>query len=124
MKKRLLYIFIGMLFFSRGYAGPGKDTLTLTLREVVEMAKNKSIDSKQAVTTKETKYWLYRTFRSNYQPQLLLNGTLPGYSKTFTQVVQPDGTIQFQPIHNNNSSLNLIAQPIIIAGCGMINLKF
>jgi outer membrane protein len=27
------------------------------------------------------------------------------YSKTSTQIVQPNGTILFQPIHNDNSSL-------------------
>src|SRR5450432_4170093 len=106
MKKRFLFSIIGVLFFLKGYSYKDNDTLTLTLRQVVEMAKNKSIDSKQAITTKETKYWLYRTFRSNYQPQLSLDGTVPGYSKTFLQVVQPDGTILFQPVHNNNSSLN------------------
>ena len=50
------------------------------------MAKEKSIASKQAVTVKETKYWEWRTYKSNYQPQLSLNGILPGYSKTFIEV--------------------------------------
>lgn len=71
------------------------------------MAKGKSIASRQAATVKETKYWEWRTYTSNYKPQLSLNGTLPGYSKTFNQVVQPNGTILFQPIHYDNSSLNL-----------------
>lgn len=107
MRMRFLYMVTGILIFSKAFCLPVNDTLTLSLREVVELAKSRSIDSKQAVTTRETKYWLYRTFRSNYQPQLSLDGTLPGYSKTFLQVVQPDGTIQFQPVHNNNSSLDL-----------------
>src|SRR5215203_5169565 len=66
------------------------DTITLTLQDVVEMAKSTSIASKQAATIKETKYWEYRSFRSNYQPQLSLSGILPGYNKTFTEVQQPD----------------------------------
>lgn len=78
-----------------------------TLQEVVAMAKEKSIASKQAATVKETRYWEYQTYRSNYRPQLSLTGTLPGYNKSFTQVVQPDGNIRFQPVHNNNSALNL-----------------
>jgi outer membrane protein len=120
MKKRFLYCSICVLFFLHGYSYQGSDTLTLTLRKVVEMAKNKSIDSKQAITTKETKYWLFRTFRSNYQPQLSLDGIVPGYSKTFLQVVQPDGTIQFQPVHNNNSSLNLSFSQSIAATGGSV----
>jgi outer membrane protein len=121
MRKRFLYSMVCVLLFFKGYGGRGNDTLILTLQEVVEMAKGKSIDSKQAIATKQTKYWQYRTFRSNYQPQLSLNGTLPGYSKTFLQVVQPDGSIQFQPVHNNNSSLDLSFSQSIAGTGGTIS---
>jgi outer membrane protein len=47
------------------------------------MAKQNSIAAKQATTVRETKYWQWRTFKSNYQPQLSLTGILPGYSKTY-----------------------------------------
>jgi outer membrane protein len=120
MKAKLLYIIIYILFCFRGYGFFPGDTLTLSLQEVVELAKSKSIASKQAVTTKETKYWQYRTYQSNYQPQLSLNGTLPGYSKTFIEVVQPDGTVQFQSVHNNNSSLNLSFSQSIAATGGTV----
>jgi outer membrane protein len=92
----------------------------VSLEQIVSMAKAKSIEAKQASTRKETKYWEYRVYRSNYQPQLLLSGTLPAYSKTFSQVVQPDGTILFQPIHNNNSSLELNFSQSIAATGGTI----
>lgn len=88
-------------------AARSQDTLLLSLQQVVEMARAGSIASKQAATVKETKYWEWRTYRSNYQPQLALTGILPGYRKTFTQVLQPNGTVEFKPVHNNNSSLNL-----------------
>lgn len=89
----------------------------LTLTEVVEMAKNQSIASRQAATTKETKFWEWRTFQSNYKPQLVLDGRLPAFTRSFTQVVQPDGTIQFQPVRYNNSSLNLsLSQSVMQTG--------
>lgn len=84
-----------------------QDTLTLSLKEVVLMAKAKSIAARKAVTLKETHYWEYMTYRSNYQPQLSLKGTLPAYTKSFIQVLQPDGTIAFQSVRNNNSELEL-----------------
>jgi len=96
------------------------DTIKLTLQQVVEMAKEKSIASKQAITTKETKYWEWRTYKSNYAPQLSLNGILPGYSKSFIEVQQPDGTVLFQPVHNNNSSLNLSFSQSIAATGGTV----
>ena len=115
--KRLFYILICFCFVDSALAQTTADTVKLNLKEVVEMAKEKSIASKQAITTKETKYWQYRTYRSNYQPQLALTGILPGYNKTFTEVQQPDGTILFQSIHNNNSSLNLsFSQSIATTG--------
>ena len=97
-----------------------QDTLKLSLREVVETAKANSIAAKQAVTVRETKYWEWRTFKSNYQPQLALSGILPGYTKTYAQVLQPNGTILFQPIHNDNSSLTLDFTQSIAATGGTI----
>ena len=71
------------------------------------MAKNNSIAAKQAATLKETRYWEYRSFRSNYKPQLTIGGTLPAYTRSFNQIIQPNGSIEFQPVRNNNSFLNL-----------------
>jgi len=115
-----LIIILPCMFFYKVYSQTPADTITLSLPEIVAMAKEKSIASKQAATVRETKYWVWRTFRSNYQPQLSLNGTLPAYSKTFTQVLQPDGSILFQPIHNNNSNLNLSFSQSIAATGGTI----
>ncbi|MFC5409397.1 TolC family protein [Larkinella bovis] len=79
----------------------------LTLDDVVQMAKAQSIAAKQATTQKQTSYWQYRTFLAGYKPQLSLNGSIPSFERSFTPVTQPDGTINFQPISNNNSVLNL-----------------
>jgi outer membrane protein len=84
-----------------------QQTTRLTLPQVVEMARNQSISARQAATTKETKYWEYRTFQSNYKPQLTLISNVPAFNRTFQQVVQPDGTIVFQPVRNNNSSVGV-----------------
>jgi outer membrane protein len=117
MKIKLLLFIILLGIHTRTIAAPGIDSTRLTLKEVVAMAKDNSIAAKQAITTRETKYWQFRTFKSNYQPQLSLNGNLPGYSKTSTPVTQPDGTIVFQPIHYDNSALTLnFSQSITATG--------
>ena len=120
MKWRLLYFIPLLACYCRGHCQATGDTIRISLGEVVTMAKLRSIASRQAATVRETKYWQWRTYRSNYQPQLSLTGILPGYSKTFTQVLQPNGTIQFQPIHNDNSSLNLSFSQSIAATGGSI----
>lgn len=106
MKPTIILILL-VTGFSTAFSQSAADTLTLTLEQVVGMAREKSISAKQAITIQKTKYWEYRTFRSNYQPQLALEGILPAYTKSFTEVIQPDGTILFQSVHNNNSALNL-----------------
>jgi len=91
------------------------------------MAKGNSIAAKQASTTRETKYWQWRTYKSNYQPQLSLSGNLPGYSKTSTPVIQPNGSILFQSINYDNSALTLnFSQTITATGAtiyGMTQLQ-
>jgi outer membrane protein len=96
------------------------DTLRLTLEQVVELARKNSIDAKQAIAVKETKYWQWRTYKSNYQPQLSLSGNLPAYSKTTQEVLQPNGSILFQPVHNDNSSVQLDFSQTITATGGTI----
>ncbi len=84
-----------------------------TIEEVIARAKAQSPSSKQTETTRETRYWEYRTFRARYNPQLAISGNAPSYSLSFAQVVQPDGTRLFQPINQTNSLVNVgLQQPI------------
>ncbi len=98
---------VGLLVLGMCLYKPSLAQERFTLQQVVEMAKTQSIAARQASTTKETRYWQWRTYLSNYKPQLILEGNLPAFTRSFQQVLQPDGTIQFQPVRNNNSSLNL-----------------
>jgi outer membrane protein len=117
---KFLYIILLLTMNSAAFCHGANDTLRLTLQQVVELAKANSIAAKQAATVRETKYWEYRTYQSNYQPQLAVSGFLPNYQKTFSQVFQPDGTILFQPVHNDNSSLQLDFSQSITATGGTI----
>lgn len=83
------------------------DTVKLNLQDVIETAKTHSTAAVQAATIRENQYWQYKTFKSNYSPQLSLDGTLPRFSKTNIPVVQPDGTVEFKPVINDNSQVNL-----------------
>ncbi|RQO68025.1 hypothetical protein DBR43_26330 [Pedobacter sp. KBW06] len=107
MKTRYIFFLSPFIALFKQVSAQSTDTLRLNLTEVVAMAKEKSIASKQAATLKETRYWEWMTYKSNYQPQLSLKGTLPGYSKSSIAVQQPDGTIDFRQVRNNNSSLDL-----------------
>jgi outer membrane protein len=120
MKHLYRILFFLIIFTSFCNVAFGQDTLRLTLGQVVDLARKNSIAAKQAIAVKETKYWQWRTYKSNYQPQLSLSGVLPGYNKTYQQVLQPNGTILFQPVHNDNSSLQLDFSQTITATGGTI----
>lgn len=47
-----------------------------SIEEIISRAKEQSIFSKQAETQRETSYWQYRSFRTNYNPQLRLGGNV------------------------------------------------
>jgi len=90
---------------------------TYTLDEVIYLAREKSPASKQAETRLENRYWQYRLFKSNYNPQLALSGNLPGYNRDFLSNRLDDGTITFQDREQINSSLSLgLNQPIAFTG--------
>jgi outer membrane protein TolC len=107
-----------LLFITFHFAFPlAAQIRNLSLQEVVAVAKEQSIASKQAITAKKTNYWQYRSFQADYKPQLSLNGTIPGFTRSYIEVVQPDGTISFEQVSNNNSLLNLsLSQSIAMTG--------
>ena len=87
------------------------------IHDVIERAHLQSPASKQIETQKETSYWQYRSFRTTYNPQLVLSGNAPTYSKQYVAVTQPDGSIAYQPINQTNPGINLgLLQPIRLTG--------
>ncbi len=113
MKKLYILVLMPMIAGTNVLA----QTSELTLMDAVAMAREKSVASRQAYTQKQTDYWRWRTFASDFKPQLSLNGSVPGFTRSFIEVRQPDGTVAFQSVSNNNSSLNLsLSQSIARTG--------
>ena len=119
MNKPTLLVFAVFLFFSASINAQDNSELkkAYSLRELINIARRQSIASKQAETTRENRFWQFQSYRSNYKPQLALDGMLPGYNRTFSPVTQEDGTIRFRPLQSNNSDINLsIRQDIAPTG--------
>lgn len=108
--------FIGWLIVM-GHQIIAQPTRQFMLDEVIQLAREQSIAGKQAATLQKTNYWKYRSFLADFKPQLSLDGSLPSFTRSFVEVIQPDGTIAFQPVSNNNSVLNLsLSQNIPLTG--------
>jgi outer membrane protein len=79
---------------------------TLSLEQVILLAKEGSPAALQAQTVKENRYWQYNTFLSNYKPQLVLSGG-DEFSREVVATRQNDGTYAFPQVNQNYTSLNL-----------------
>lgn len=109
-----------LISFQEAFA---QDSVTYTLHDMVQRAKDRSPASLRAKTRKENRYWRYRFFKSNYNPQLRLTGTVPAYSQAFNSVEQPDGTIEFREVNQNFIDLGLGLQQVIAPTGGMISVN-
>jgi outer membrane protein TolC len=110
------YLWVGLFLLCATFT-QGQEMDTYTLTDVILLARGQSPSSKQAETRLENRYWQYRLFKSNYNPQLALRGNLPGYNRDFLSNRLDDGTIVFQDREQLNSSLNLgLNQPIALTG--------
>lgn len=106
-----------LLLLALTLALPATSQNVFTISQIIERAKLQSPFSKQAETQKETSYWQYRSFRTNYNPQLRLNGNVPTYYNSIRPITQPDGTIEYLPLKQTNPFLNFgLQQPISFTG--------
>ena len=79
----------------------------LTFKAVIEIAKEQSPKYRYASVLFENRQWQYKTFRSNFFPQLNFSGTIPDYNKTIEPRLTDNGSLIFINTHNANSSVQL-----------------
>lgn len=116
-----LIVFFGAAFFCKySFA---QESMTYSLAEMVQQAKDRSPAALRAATKRENLYWQYRLFKSNYNPQLRLNGTIPSYSQAFNSITQPDGSIEFLEVQQNLMDLELGLQQVISPTGGTISVN-
>jgi outer membrane protein len=86
--------------------------LSLSLRNVIDLAINQSASVKYAQNTNVNYYWRWRNFKTSFRPQLVLSGNLPEYIHRPDAVTQPDGSIEFyfQSQMRANAQLSLNQQ--------------
>ena len=105
---KFLVLAVG-LFFSTSINAQSDKSFgkVYTLKELINIARQQSISSKAAETTRENRFWQFQLYKSNYKPLLDVTGTFPGFNRSYDEVRQEDGTYRFLPISINNSTLNL-----------------
>ncbi|HAS40758.1 MAG TPA: hypothetical protein DCS93_09780 [Microscillaceae bacterium] len=110
----VICFFLGLWSVQTGFA---QTQQKYTLQQIISLAKKESQVSLQANNRKENLYWQYRTFLSNYKPQLSLTGTLPNYNKSIERITLPTGEDSFVPRGVVNTDVNLeLRQSIGLTG--------
>jgi len=89
------------------FAHPTGDSLTLSLDQCVRMALDRGPAIAAVREAYKATFHSYESFRSTLYPQLRLQGQAPGYFRSISSIIQPDGTIIFAPQSQASSSLNL-----------------
>ena len=93
------------------------DTMSVTLEQCVRMALDQGPMVAAARASYTSAMQEYRGFRSSLYPQLSLQGQAPGYIRSISSVVQPDGTTLFTPQSQATSSVSLsLSQQIPLTG--------
>jgi outer membrane protein len=101
-------VFLSLLIANGKINAAGrKDTIILSLQNVVDLAVVQSSAVKNVQNQNVNYYWRYKNFQSRFRPQLMLSGNLPNYAQTTTPVTQPDGSIEFKQVASLQTSANL-----------------
>lgn len=125
MNKALL-ICILLILASLGYSQEKAPVATdsLSLDDVIILAKTQSVDALLAKHQFMGSYWAYRSYRANLLPQLALNATLPNLNRSLTKMTNPENGSQSFVIANTmttSGSLEL-SQSLFLTG-GQISIS-
>ena len=117
-KKILIVLLFGLNFFEV----PAQNVFTI--EEVIHRAQSQSPAFKQTETRLENRFWQYRFYRTNYNPQIRMNsGGGQLYSNSITPIRQPDGSIIYLPINQINPGVNFSLQQPIQWTNGMVSVN-
>jgi len=105
LKSTLTWILIlNILPFHPGANGQEK---RLTLMEAIAMAQGRSIQKHKSQWEFDLATTQLNLFQARLRPQMEIQANLPHFYKSTTPVVQPNGSIFFQPVSQDNSLLSL-----------------
>jgi outer membrane protein TolC len=90
-----LIAFLSFLNLTNAKSQPGQHVLTLSLDEVVDIARDQSPQAILAQHRFRASYWQHRSYRAEFLPGLNLRGTLPNFRRDIEPYTDPDGSQRF-----------------------------
>jgi len=94
--------------------------ISLSLRNVVDLAISQSSAVKYVQNQDVNYYWRWKNHQTRFRPQLMLSGSLPDFENQTKPITQPDGSIEFNQVTQLETSAQLaISQPIPMLGANV-----
>lgn len=94
-----------------------QDTLKISLNDAIEIGISRSLDAVVAKNEYISSYWEYRTYRTELLPEVILNTTIPHYSRSYNSFQNSDGTYGYVSNDYNRIDASLsINQNIPLTG--------
>ncbi len=121
MKVNVKQLLLALLFFANTV---GMAQTTWTLEELIDVARKQALALRLAEADRHIAESDWQQFRRTNLPRVRLNGSLPNFSSAFQEITQPDGSIQFSPVRNNNSFLGLQVQQNVPLTGGILQADF
>ncbi len=110
-------VILCMLLFTIGGSAQDSLVVSLSLRNVVDLAISQSSSVKYVQNQDVNYYWRWKNHQTRFRPQLTLSGDLPDFENQTKPIVQPDGSIIFNQVTQLETSAQLaISQPIPLLG--------
>ncbi|WP_029906583.1 TolC family protein [Prevotella sp. 10(H)] len=91
--RKTLPIILAFWVLSAGLSA--QDTIIVSLSDVIQRSISNSVNAVVARNQYKSSYWGYRTYKAELLPEVILNTTLPYYSKSYNQFQNSDGTYTY-----------------------------
>ncbi|MFA8436267.1 MAG: TolC family protein [Marinifilaceae bacterium] len=123
INKRIFSVIVCVNLLFNGTAFAQTMVKSLSLPQVIQLAKDQSLDSYVARNKYIGSYWQYRTYKADYLPSISLDATLPDLNRSIVRQLQDDGTDKFvsQKTLSNYGGLS-ISQNVGFTG-GALSVK-
>ncbi len=127
---RIIIVFAFLLFPVMMMGQESLLTVSLSLRNVVDLAISQSSSVKYVQNQDVNYYWRWKNHQTRFRPQLTLSGNLPDFQNQTKPITQPDGSILFNQVTQLETSAQLaLSQPIpqlgayVYAASGIVRLE-
>ncbi len=96
---------------------------TLTLDDVITIAKKQSPDGLVAINKFKSSYWQFRTYKASFMPMLSFNATMPNINRSISKITNPDGSQSFVETKSTDYSAKMSLSKTIGLTGGQISIN-